>query len=535
MKKALITPFILILGLSVSSANALILKGDKHKRESTLEVCFDEESIMTVVPNSDELELKKQWVRDALLEESWGYYTNIEFTGWESCAESPDADIKFVYDIDEENEENNGGAWSSDNRIAINFLNPNRSNFERYHITSATIHEMGHQLGFIHEQDRIDSPYYSGKGGNQKFRFTKTDGTAYTSGNGPFQIRVERQVDDGDALAPACLSSSDDEPYIITQQACSETDEKQQFTLQQDGESLNLSDWTHAPHVLTQDFDRPWANIKNVADGKCIDVRGASTDWSARLITYKCSSTANNQQIAAMKYNYTKALKNKTAGAVYGLQFRHSDLWADVLGSTAEFGNEVGQYRAFFADFDNLLTAYDKNSVMAYENDSLRSSGYILLQGDIDGAREVYGDSGKKTISESLVSKLSNKCFNYDDAATLKSTQQTCNSKSKNQQFRIVWLTQNEFRIYDPLNDKCLAANRSVLRFDNCESETNNETTENQRFTMSEGENSTWTQIESNTGTCLTVRSSSQENGAKIVLRSCSDSKPANQLFKITR
>lgn len=527
MKTQFIALATFLIGCYMTNANALTING--AARSQTLKVCFDDASIMTVVPNLSELKLKKKWVKDAVLNESWGYYTNVNFTGWGSCSATLDYDIKIKYE--------NGGVWSGGDTIALPFYNASNLEFERYHIVSGTIHEIGHQLNFPHEHNRLDSSSYSDEGGNQKFRFTKANGSAFTSGSGPFQIRVESGIKSGTSVVAACLTTSTANPSIVTQQKCSSTNTAQQFTLTKNGSALDIASWPKpATDWVSKKNSQVWANIKSVNNGQCLDVRGGTKNVGDRLITYSCNASSQNQQFSAMRYGYSRNLKDSNAGAVYGLQIALSNLWVDVLGGDQKAGNEVAQWDAFFKDYRFLTSAYDKHSVMSYENGSARASSYILLKGDIDGARSVYGNSAKKNISEYIVAKLSNKCLNYNSSATNKFTQQPCSTAAKTQQFRISWLSKNEFRIYDSNNNKCLADRSGVLSFEKCAPEdTNNDITE-QRFTMPEGESATWKTIRSRAGRCLDLDHGNTTSGTRILLWGCHKAgENDNQLFKITR
>jgi hypothetical protein len=109
---------------------------------------------------------EKDWVKDAI-GGTWEAIGNLNFHGWGQCNNASQG-IRIVVEDIRSHSLVGHGMDGERNGMSLNFTFNNfskeacQSNKE-YCIKSIAVHEFGHALGFIHEQDRPDSICYEGR------------------------------------------------------------------------------------------------------------------------------------------------------------------------------------------------------------------------------------------------------------------------------------------------------------------------------------------------------------------------------------
>ncbi len=116
-------------------------------------------------PDSNFFRQEKAWVRNAIAT-TFEFYTNIRFVGWNSCAGMEGARIRI--DIRDERPHSPAGASFEDNpTMFLNFtfqkFSPACQATPEECIRSYAVHEFGHAVSLLHEQDRPDSTCTNGQ------------------------------------------------------------------------------------------------------------------------------------------------------------------------------------------------------------------------------------------------------------------------------------------------------------------------------------------------------------------------------------
>lgn len=116
--------------------------------------------------NGHEFTDEKNWVQEAI-GATWQAVARLNFSGWRQCT-SASRGIRIVIEDVRSHSLVGSGIDGRPNGMSLNFTFNNFStaackNNREYCIKSIAVHEFGHALGFIHEQDRPDSICYEGR------------------------------------------------------------------------------------------------------------------------------------------------------------------------------------------------------------------------------------------------------------------------------------------------------------------------------------------------------------------------------------